>query len=109
MSQRRIVAEFWTWKSTDQGNCGPRSRYEPAWQLELQLDPFVGRDADLSQHVGRMRRSADAIGAQVRLADLGMHAEDQLDRVGEVELEVEMASLAVGMLGDRAERVGDLA
>ena len=30
MSQRRIVAEFWTWKSIDQGNCGPRSRYEPA-------------------------------------------------------------------------------
>ena len=38
-----------------------------------------------------------------------MDAKDQLDRVGEVELKVEMAGLAVGMLGDRAERVGDLA
>ena len=56
-----------------------------------------------------MRRAADAVGAQVGLADLGMHAEDQLDRVGEVELEIEVAGLAVSMLGDRAERVGDLA
>ena len=38
-----------------------------------------------------------------------MHAEDQLDRIGEVELEVKMARLAVGMIGDRTKGVSHLA
>ena len=38
-----------------------------------------------------------------------MNPEDQLDRVGEIELKVEVAGLAVSMLADRAERVRHLA
>ena len=54
-------------------------------------------------------RPTDAIGAQVGHADFGMDPKDQLDRVGKVELKIEMASLAVGVVGDRLERIGHLA
>jgi len=38
-----------------------------------------------------------------------MDPEDQLDRVSEIELKIEVTRLAVGMFGDRAERVCYLA
>ena len=55
--------------------------------------------------VWRMRRAADAVCGQVCLANLGMDAKDQLDRVGEVERKVAVAGLAMGVLGDRAQGV----
>ena len=77
-------------------------------QIELELDPLTRGHAHLGDHVRRVRRAADAVGAQLGLANLGMHPKDQLDRVGKVELEIEVAGLAVGMLGDLAERVRHL-
>ena len=59
--------------------------------------------------VRRMRRPADAVGAQVHLANLGMDAEDQLDRAGEIERIVEVAGRAMTVIADRPERVHDLA
>ena len=65
--------------------------------------------AHLGDDVRRMRRAADTVSAQVGFANFGMHSKDQLDRVGEIELEIEVAGLAVSVLGDLAKRVGHLA
>ncbi len=56
----------------------------------------------------RVRRAADAVGAQLGLANLGMDAKDQFDRVGKVELEIEVTGLAVGVLGNLPECIRDL-
>src|SRR6516165_6349421 len=53
--------------------------------------------------------SADAVRTQVGPADLWMDTKDQFDRIGEVELKVEVAGLAVSMFADRTQRVSYLA
>ena len=67
------------------------------------------RDPDLRQDVGGVRGAAGAVMPGVGRTDLGVGAEDQLDRVGEIEREIELAGVATAVLADRLQGVADLA
>ena len=77
-------------------------------QRKIEFDALARGHAHLGDDVRRMRRAADAVSTQLSLADLRVHTKDQLDRIRKVELEIEVAGRAVGMVGNLAKCVGHL-
>ena len=78
-----------TRKSNDEGELRAPEPVRPLAEVQVELEPLAGADPHLRDDVRRVRRAADAVGPQVGRADLRVDPEDQLDRVGEVELVVE--------------------
>jgi len=83
----------------------PPQAVPPFLQREVQDQALPRADPHLRHDVGRLRGSADAVGPQVGLADIGGGAEDQLDRAAEVGVEVEVERLAVAVRPEVGKRV----
>jgi hypothetical protein len=77
----------------------------PFRQCQIKLDAFSRTHPSLGGHVREMHGPADAVGAQVRVAEFRVDAKNHLDRVGEVELKIEVTCLAVTVLAEGAEGV----
>ena len=56
----------------------------------------------------RMFGAADAIGAQVGLADFGIGTKNHFNRSGQVDTEIEIADFTSRMIFDVLQRDGDL-
>ena len=109
ISQSRVGARALDAGSRPTRGAADRGSGTPPRAAPAQLDALAGGDPDLDRDVRRVGRAADAVGAQVHLADLGMDTEDQLDGAGEVERVVQVAGRAMAVIANRPERVHDLA
>src|SRR4051794_32642877 len=74
-------------------------------ERQIELKALFWSDADLGDNVRKMGRTADAVSANVGIADVGMGPEDHLDRIGEVEIVVDVARLAMAVLLQSAQSV----
>ena len=88
-----------------EGELRPAQAISALRQRQIEVHPLSRPNAHLGDDVRRVHRTADAVNAQFGIANLRMSPEDQLDRIGEIELVIQVADFAAAVFLQLPQRL----